>query len=652
MFKQVISVILGVSMLSSVVCAEPVNQHYPVNKEPLLQTHFVSLPVGAVKPKGWLEDQLKIQANGLTGHLDEFWPSIKNSAWKSETGESWERGPYYLDGLVPLAYQLEDERLIEKVKGWIEPMLASGQPSGWFGPKQNSDRWPLAVAMKVLIQYHDATGDERVIPLLKNYFKYLNENPPDWPDRQWRGVRAMENIVTAYWLYRRTGDESILDAAETIYNHCFDWANHFINFPYDDAALKRGFRYGHPCHVVNLGMAIKYPGLVYPLTKEDRLKIGSFKGIENLDKYHGQVAGRYSGDEHLSGRHPSQGTELCGVVEFMFSLENLIEIFGDPKLSDRLELLAYNANPGTCTPDYWAHQYDQQANQVICTDAKRQWSTNGNRSNLYGLEPNYGCCTSNMHQGWPKLITHMWMATHDQGLAAVVYGPNQVNAKVADGENVTITQQTSYPFDDIIQMTVNVDKPTQFPLYLRIPGWAEGAWIAGKDKLHRPDAGSYFCMNKTWKNGDTVQIYLPLNIRTETRFNNSVSILRGPIYYSLKIGEHFKELKRYHDTFPVIDWAIYPTTAWNYALKLDRRFPEDTISVEQRPVSSIPFSNEEPPVVLRLKGRKIPEWTIVNNSAGAPPVSPVQSEQLLEEIQLIPYGCTRLRITEFPVLID
>ena len=630
--------------------AESLNRHYPVNREPLLRTQFVALPLGAVKPAGWLKDQLTIQANGLTGHLDEFWESLFNSAWKGGTGDAWERGPYYLDGLVPLAYVLEDPRLIEKVKAWIEPILASGRPDGWFGPERNQDRWPLAVALKVLTQYHEATNDARALTVIQNYFQYLDNTPPDWPDKDWRGVRAMENLVTAYWLHRRTGDPAVLRTAEIIYKNCFDWTNHFINFPYDDAWTQKRTGYGHPCHVVNLAMAIKYPGLIYELAKKEPYSQGSYAAIKNLDRFHGQVAGRYAADEHLSGRHPSQGMELCGVVEFMFSLENLIEIYGDSLLSDRLELLAYNANPGTCTPDYWAHQYDQQANQVLCTVAKRHWSTNGDYSNLYGLEPNFGCCTANMHQGWPKFVSHLWMASQDQGLAAVAYGPSVVTAKVAYGQAVTITEETNYPFEGSIRFTFDMEDSVEFPLYLRVPAWAEGAEVSVGGNSLRPKAGSFFSIAREWQSGDVVQLTLPMKIRTETRYNDSVSVMRGPLYFSLKIGEHFKKLKSYHDTLPVADWAVYPATPWNYGLVLDRGNPEDGVQVINRPVSPVPFSNEDAPVVLKIKGRLLPEWTLVDNSADAPPQSPVVSDQPLANLELIPYGSTRLRITEFPVL--
>ena len=176
--------------------------------------------------------------------------------------------------------------------------------------------------------------------------------------------------------------------------------------------------------------------------------------IAELDKYHGLPNGMFSCDEHLAGPNPSQGSELCTVVEYMFSLEQSLAIQGDPALGDRLERLAFNALPGALTDDMWAHQYDQEPNQVECSLHREPWTTNGPESNLFGLEPNFGCCTANFHQGWPKFAASLFMLSQDDGLVAAAYAPCEVRTIVRDTP-VDVVEETSYPFRGTVRMSVN-----------------------------------------------------------------------------------------------------------------------------------------------------------------------------------------------------
>ena len=147
--------------------APPLLRQPPRNRAPLAPNAFYMLPLGSVKPSGWLRRQLEIQAAGLGGHLDETWADVgPNSGWLGGTGESWERGPYFVDGLLPLAYLLDDDRLKAKAQKYIEWTLTHQAPSGMIGPTSNDDWWPRMVMLKVLAQYEEVTGDPRVIPLL------------------------------------------------------------------------------------------------------------------------------------------------------------------------------------------------------------------------------------------------------------------------------------------------------------------------------------------------------------------------------------------------------------------------------------------------------------------------------------------------------
>jgi DUF1680 family protein len=628
-----------------------------VNRGPLAPNRFYSLPLGAIRPKGWLLKQLRIQANGLTGHLDEFWPDVgPSSGWLGGDGESWERGPYFLDGLLPLAHLLDDQKLLAKANKWVDWTLNNQARNGMIGPSKNDDWWPRIVMLKVLTQHHEVTGDPRVIPVMQRYFAYQLQELPKRPLRDWGRYRWQDQVISVIWLYNRMGNSDLLRLASILDQQGYDWEKQFEDFQYKSKtdAKELGLGNGNlpqdhamQTHGVNIAMGLKSSAVksVFSLDSSDRE--GVARQLDVLDRFHGMPTGMFSADEHLAGRNPSQGVELCAVVENMFSLEQAVAILGDVSLGDRLERIAYNALPGTLTDDMWAHQYDQQPNQIECTLAERPWTTNGPESNLFGLEPNFGCCTANMHQGWPKFTASLWMANAEGGLAAIAYAPCQLRTKIS-GVPLVIEEQTSYPFDGAITLLIRPERPVRFPLALRIPQWAQGAKVQVNTDAQKPQGAGVFAMlDREWKSGDRVTLQLPMNTNVRQWSANSVIVERGPVIFSLGIDSEWQKLRERGMT---ADWEVRAASAWNYGL--DFREGRAQISEKARttqPAKSI-FSLEGSPVAVEVSARKIPAWKSENGVASELPQSSPTSAEPMERLSLYPYGATKLRITVFPTI--
>ena len=655
----VVSSLPGKLIASAVKTSEPQQTARAVvkNRAPLAPNKFYPLPLDAIKPSGWLRAQLVLQANSLGGHLDETWPDVgPNSGWLGGKGESWERGPYYLDGLIPLAWQLDDPRLKAKAQRYIDWTLQSQSPTGMFGPASNDDWWPRMVMLKALIQYQEHSHDPRVIPLLSRYFVYQFAELPKRPLRDWGKFRWQDNALSVLWLYNRIGDPALLDLVRLLHKQGFDWIGNFVDFKYKGRITAEYIKLDKDqglkdlaltTHGVNNGQAIK-TGPVWSMvsgSESDRKAV--FKMIAELDKYHGLPNGMFSCDEHLAGRNPSQGSELCTVVEYMFSLEQSLAILGEPSLGDRLEMLAFNALPGTISDDMWSHQYNQEPNQVECSLHHKPWTTDGPESNLFGLEPNFGCCTANFHQGWPKFSASLIMLSADEGLAAAAYAPCEVRT-VVRGTQVHLAEETNYPFRGAVRLTVNPASPLSFPLSLRIPAWATATTIrVNGTPQPAPTPGTFARIERTWKPGDRVEIDFPLEPQIVTGFNNSISVQRGPLLFSLGIGEDWVKLR---DRGLTADWQIYPTQPWNYALALNPASESKEITVSESEIGPSPFSSQHAPVKLRVKARKLTDWRAEDGVANPVPQSPVRSDEPLETITLIPYAAAKLRITAFPHL--
>ena len=641
---------------------------------------FHPLPLGSIKPEGWLRNQLQIMRQGTTGHLDEVHAKLANSnGWLGGTGDGWEETPYWLDGAVPLAYLLDDPALKEKVLRYIHWTVDHQRTSGYFGPitkweretgrsitadscARGEDWWPKMIMLKVLQQYYTASKDPRVIPFMSRFFAYQLQTISKCTIGRWTGwaaSRAADNILIAQWLYGITKDPSLLQLSAMLHHQAYRWTEWFSgrDWVINAAALQNDAAW-MTRHGVNVGMAIKDPAVWYQRTGDTSFLRISKTGFKDLMTLHGLPMGIFSADEDLHGNDPVQGSELCAIVESMFSLEQMIGITGDLSYMDALERMAFNALPAQTTDDYNSKQYFQIANQVHIKRGVFQFSLPFERqmNNVLGMRSGYTCCLANMHQGWTKFAAHLWYKNPENGLAALHYSPSTVTTTVGkNATEVTIHETTGYPFSDQVQFRISTKKEVAFPFQLRIPSWCDEALVLlNGNPLQKEKGGRLVTVNRTWKDGDNLVLQLPMKIKTSSWGGNSRAVERGPLVYALKLEEQWERgiQEREGEYF-----SVYPKGDWNYGL-LDSvvRDPNNLQVREVRPVSdTFVWNLAHAPIEIAARAKKIPDWKIVQDVAPQPvtardglymgPVDPA-----IHRITLVPYGCTKVRIVAFPVV--
>ena len=619
------------------------------NRAPLSAVPFVSLPLGSVRPQGWLLAQCQMQRDGLTGNAEAVYSGDlgTNSAWLGGTGDNWERSPYYYKGLIPLAYGLNDAGLKQKAQKWVEWLLAHQGVDGYLGPVSNNDWWPRMLATYALRDYYEATGDPRVPTVLSNYFHYMLANLPARPLIEWGRARAGDEMDVALWLYNRNGDTNLLTLVNLLHAQADDWTGIFTSNSF--ALYGNNFQ---PKHNVNVEQALKLPAVYHQLSEQPADLNALALGWDNLMREHGLSCGINSGTEFLSGNASVQGVELCAIVEAMLSLETAVCITGDPVLADRLETISFNALPAALANNIKAIQYYTLPNNVIAINGSHGYNQDYANGSVPGPDSGFPCCRFDFHMGWPKYVQNSWAATPDGGLALLAYGPTTANSRIG-GQQVQITEDTRYPFEEQVRLKIAVNHPVAFPLVLRIPGWCSAPTITVNGRRQSGiRSASFFRLQRTWANGDSVIINLPMPVQTQTGPSRAVAVHRGPLVYSLKIGEQWRVRTPDPLGLGFDEFEVHPTTPWNYALQLNPNNPSASLKFTNVATATNPFDPSQPSVALTAQARRLPDWTIGwrGTHAFEPPASPVASTNALETVTLVPFGSQHMRVSWFPYL--
>lgn len=677
-----------------------VNRYYIGNRLPLRPLSLIELPIGSIRPEGWVLKYLELQRDGLTGQLGGIseWLDKTNNAWYSGNGKGdhgWEEVPYWLKGYGDLGYILRDTAIIHETRRWLDRVFESQTPDGYFGPRvvenehqdnkgETLDLWPNMLMLWCMQSLYDYSHDPRVIPFMTRYFKWeLTVPDSKLLKLYWENSRGGDNLYSIYWLYDLTGEKWLLTLAEKIHRNTANWA----------------MRDSLPnWHNVNIAQCFREPATYFMQSGDSAGLAATYRDFFLVRSLYGQVpGGMFGADENARKGYsdPRQAVETCGMVEQMASDEILTGITGDPLWADNCENVAFNTYPAAVMPDFKALRYLTAPNMVV-SDSRDHSPGIQNAGPFLVMDPfSSRCCQHNHSQGWPYYAEHLWMATPDDGVAAVLYSSSRLKVRVGGekGGVVSLRETTEYPFDGSVRIDVGdvgtgsredagagVGEAVEagrsvrgaakvtFPLYLRVPGWAAGATVSvnGEAQAVHSAGDDYIRIERTWRTGDVVELTLPMKVTVKVweKNKNSVSVNYGPLTFSLKIDEDYQQVDSRKAAIGDSKWQagadqskwpsyeIFPASMWNYGLVLDKRPIADQFEVVRRPMpaSGYPFSEDSVPLVIRARGKVIPEWMVDQYGlCGVLPQSPVKESTPVQAIELIPMGAARLRISAFPV---
>ena len=638
---------------------QPVQQNYVMNRAPLVSNPFIKLPVRSISPRGWVLRMLQLQRDGLAGRLGEIsaWLEKEDNAWLKDGGKhGWEEVPYWLRGYANMAYLLGDKAMLDEAKLWIESILNSAKDDGYFGPinedKGRRELWANMLALQILQDWYEYSGDERVLKVMSGYFRWQLDYPEDkFLRHYWENSRGGDNLLSVLWLYNRTGEEFLLELARKVHRCTANWMQ--------DTSLPNW-------HNVNVAECFREPAEFYLLSHDEKALRATYNNFHLIRRIYGQVpGGMFGSDENcrLGYIDPRQGTETCGFVEQMLSDEILMAQTGDLLWMENLEDVAFNSLPAAFMPDMRALRYITCPN-LVQSDSRNHSPSIQNGGPFLMMNPfSNRCCQHNHTMGWPYYAENLVLASADGGAALLIYADCKATLKVADGQEITLDEQTCYPFSEDIRLTIGMKKKqtVAFPLYLRIPSWTQAAHVTvNGETVPCLVRSGLLQIKREWKDGDEVKLYFPmhLSLRRWALNKNSISVDYGPLTMSLYIKERYVQLDSrkttqgdsgWQKTADASQWLsseIYADSPWNYAL-----LPcVETMQVERGawPDDVYPFSSLTTPIRVKARGARIPSWGLDETQTCQVIPEDDAPRGELEDITLVPMGSARLRISAFP----
>ena len=596
-----------------------------------------------IKPRGWLQEMLNRQLVGLASHHAVSGYPYDTCLWtgsipKSDHGEVWwpyEQTAYLIDGLERLGIVTGNGEVAAEAHKNIEYVLCHPGPDGSLGPGNiGGTNWPHAVLFRAFLAEYAVSGDARILSAMSRH--YLSQ-----PASYGCEPRDVSNIEEMLRIYSVTGNSDLLTRARQTYDR-FNQLKSATSL--ENLMSSRLIKE----HGVTFNETAKLPALLYLYTGDSALLDAAAQAYYKVDRDHMLASGLHSAEEEMLGNSPDLYHETCNISDYTWSVGYLLMATGDARWADHIEKAVFNAGLGSISKDFKSHQYFSTPNQVVAAE---------------GIETIYDefrvayrpghvteCCSGNVHRFLPNYVLRQWMRTPRGGIVATLYGAGQFSTRIRDVP-ITISQETEYPFSETIDFIIRCRRPVAFALNFRIPGWTLNPELRVNEKIWPLLCipGSFETIFRTFQNGDRITLHLPMPLHVRRWNGNGISIERGPLVYALKIKEDAKPEYGFKTAADFPAWDIRPASPWNYGLNLRQEDITAQVQVIQRPNSGFPWDMGSSPIELVAPAMRVDGWDLPEKRNPKLPENP-KGSGAIENVALVPYGSTRIRMTVFPDL--
>jgi uncharacterized protein len=582
---------------------------------------FTWLPLGAVKPAGWIKAQmLRDLHEGFAGCLgklcheasSDIFVTNRNSLHAQNSsnsfGSAWWNGESegnWRAGFIMMSYLTGDADTMREADEYVRHILSSQDSDGYLGIFAADSRWvhpgelwTQACLLRGLLDYADLAGNaavqtavQRCADLIVSTYGSGGTPVPWGEDHDLMIMDVMER------LFERTGDTRYLNFSVWFYD---EWSRAVTADTTISSLLNRSAPFSQ--HGVHVYETIRVPLWLASATGRGDLSQASRNAMEKLSHYI-EPGGSAVSQEMISKLAPDPTFteyEYCASKEVQLTCESALQKTGVAAYGDMAEKVWFNAAQGARTSDGRAITYLTPDNRLRCDGLTPDQLRADPRNKFSPTHADAAvCCNPNATNVAGHFVRGMWMRHGTDTLAALLYGPCRVSTQIA-GIPVEIGEQTAYPFDDVVTIAVHPQRDAEFTILLREPEWSRNTEVSC-DNAHIVCEDDYWRVTKKWAAGDVIHIQFHREIRQLTAVNGEVALEYGALVFARPIPSTSTVLRTYPlagftDTYDEPSVGKYEEMTF----PAESQWQAFEFQPQQiKPPSTVEYPFDDPVVVLR-----------------------------------------------------